>query len=294
MGLRTLCLERLLLVAVLAAGLTPRAEAVSIVGEFTGNWNTPGPTATATFDLYFVKQTPAGAVNGIFDWTCTSGFACSGLEIVSGAVQPSGALAMSTTALVQPVVNLVAANYTATVTLDGQHITNGVTTGSVFAADRVASPIPPDLSVLGGVWAGTWQTPSGSARATFDLVFTNQTPDGAEFDLTGYFDWTCTFGLVCSGREEVAGTLLPDHSIQLATTALVSPFQNLVPDTYSLLLIGDGSQLIGLTGTNSLIRAQHVPEPATALLSMVALLSLWLVRASGYRTARRTAAAIRS
>jgi hypothetical protein len=271
---------KMLFLALCLAGSSFRAGAVSIVGEWQGTWQSAGATATATFDLWFIRQTPAGAVTGIFDWTCTSGFACSGIELAAGTVQASNALTMSTTGFVQPIVNLVPSVYSATVTADGAHIVNGTAgSGTLVSADRIASVIPADISILGGTWQGTWRNAAGTATADFDLVFTSQVADGAEYDVAGYFDWTCTSGFACSGRELIAGTLLPDHSLQLATTGFVAPTVNLVSSVYSLLLIGDGSNLIGLGDNTTLMRAQHVPEPSMLLLAVTALLLLQLQRA---------------
>lgn len=100
-------LLRIASVTVFALGATT-ASATPLTGDWTGTWS--GAGATATFNMTIGPQDHLGRFNGSFDWTCTSGFICSGIENFTGGVGLFDSFTFWTISFVNP-VNLGPAVY---------------------------------------------------------------------------------------------------------------------------------------------------------------------------------------
>lgn len=270
------CFARLAGAALALAVFATPASAVSIVGQWGGQWQTSTGTIQADFDLKVVGQTSGGALQGVFSWTCTAGIPCSGLEIISGTIDGAGQFSMATVALVQPVLNIASATYAGSAAANSlSGFSDGV---NPFSATLISTQLPPGFD-LAGSWSGTWRQPAaGGITADYVLAFTGAVFDGTAFDLTGYFDWTCTSGIACGGREFFDGRLLADRSMQLATTGFGPGAFGLAPANYALLLYED-TRLLGLSdGVNLLTAVAVVPEPSAWSLLALGLLGIALAQ----------------
>lgn len=145
MQLKTLWLRA---AAATALGLgSLAANAGVITGDWLGTWT--GDGVTATFNMTIGPEDVFGRFDGSIDWTCTSGFDCSGLELVSGGVAPLDSFAFWTTGFVNP-KNLGSAVYWGSVTDDGNTLV-GVDNGSpkdTWIAHRNV-PEPSTLALFG-------------------------------------------------------------------------------------------------------------------------------------------------
>ena len=110
-------LPLLRLVAVAVIGLNSvAASATTISGDWTGNWS--GSGITATFNMTIGAEDSLGRFNGFFDWTCTSGATCSGVENFTGGLGLNDSFTFWTTTFVNP-VNLTSSVYWGNITNGG-------------------------------------------------------------------------------------------------------------------------------------------------------------------------------
>jgi PEP-CTERM motif len=127
---------------------------------------------------------------------------------------------------------------------------------------------------ISGDWVGNW---SGSGvTATFNMTV------GAEDSFghyNGFFDWTCTSGITCSGVENFTGATYGVDSFTFWTTTFVNPV-NLGPSVYWGNITNGGLQLVGFdkgpTDTWTATRVNSVPEPGALTLMSLGLLGMGL------------------
>jgi len=141
---------------------------------------------------------------------------------------------------------------------------------TLLAVGLLTAPLAANAALI-GAWTGEWS--NGPYAADFDLTFDSETPAGA---FTGYFDWFCTAGLTCSGREFFAGTLA-GSALTFATTGIAPGAQNLAFASYSGTL-SDPWTIIGTDSGNGRWSARAVPEPGTIALLGLGLVIVGLLR----------------
>jgi hypothetical protein len=155
--------------------------------------------------------------------------------------------------------------------------------GELFTADdvdwyqfEIAYGPPPVAPSVADLTQGTWTvagTLAGTNWSGSTLVFQSQTPVGADFAVTGYFDWIT--GTTARGRELFTGTLLADNTIRLTGTQLQQPV-NLTLGVYVAQLSADGNMILG--GTKGPVPtglpvgagswgAARIPDPTTTDLT---------------------------
>jgi len=130
---------------------------------------------------------------------------------------------------------------------------------------------PAANATLLGTWEGNWS--SGIYAADIDLTFDSESPSGA---FTGYIDWTCTAGIVCSGREFIAG-MLTGSNLAFATTSIAPGAVNQVFASYTGSLLNP-TTIAGTDSANGSWRVVAVSEPATIGLFSLALAGAGLIR----------------
>jgi hypothetical protein len=130
--------------------------------------------------------------------------------------------------------------------------------------------------LTGGIWDVDGIDDHGTSWDASTLLFTSQIPNGADFDLVGYFDWLGSNG--GHGREHFAGKLLADSTIQLTGNSLTSipgyDAPTIVLGNYYAVLESNGNRMAGdWSGVSSGIpgdfTATRLPEPAS--LTMLAI-----------------------
>jgi hypothetical protein len=144
----------------------------------------------------------------------------------------------------------------------------------VTAAAIGLSAATASATTISGDWIGNW---SGSGiTATFNMTVG---PEDAQGRFNGFFDWTCTSGITCSGVENFTGGLGLSDSFTFWTTGFVNPV-NLGPSVYWGNITNNGLTLVGFdkgpTDSWSARRVNSVPEPGALTLMSLGLLGIGL------------------
>jgi hypothetical protein len=135
---------RCLATATLALSAT--TASATITGDWTGTWN--GSGATASFNMNIGAVDSFGRFNGYFDWTCTSGFTCSGRENFTGGVGLFDSFTFWTISFVNP-VNLGSAVYWGNLINDGNTLIGWDSNpGDTWTAQRVRVSEPGSLALM--------------------------------------------------------------------------------------------------------------------------------------------------
>jgi hypothetical protein len=138
-------ITRMLAVAVLSLSAAA-ASATTISGDWTGDWS--GSGITATFNMSVGAQDSLGRFTGFFDWTCTSGITCSGIENFSGGVGLSDSFTFWTTTFSNP-VNLGPSIYWGSILADGNSLVGfDLNPGDRWTATRTSVPEPGTLALM--------------------------------------------------------------------------------------------------------------------------------------------------
>ena len=136
-----------ILVCFLLIGSSMAKADLILTGAWDGTWE--GAGITASFDMV-IDQAADGTITGYFDWTCLSGITCSGREEFAGFFDMTTLLIdFSTTALIDPYVNLGFASYFGEVAADGLTMWGSDSAEGAWSASRVAVTEPGTLALLG-------------------------------------------------------------------------------------------------------------------------------------------------
>ena len=128
------------LTAIAAFGLHGIAAATPITGAWAGNWS--GSGITATFNMTVGAEDSFGHFAGQFDWTCTSGIACSGIESFAGNRVLFDSFAFWTTGFTNP-INLGPSVYLGSIVGNGNTFTGiDSTPGDRWSATRITTSVP--------------------------------------------------------------------------------------------------------------------------------------------------------
>lgn len=145
---------------------------------------------------------------------------------------------------------------------------------SVFVFCSVAK-----ADAIVGIWEGTWDQGGGAGGGTVVMTITDQTPSSPADALTGFFEWVCTFGVVCSGTEFFSGTLTGSF-FDVTGTSLSQASANLGLGRYTGTVSADGNSIVGdlmfpasleSIGTWSVRRVSQIPEPVSMALLALAV-----------------------
>ncbi len=145
---------------------------------------------------------------------------------------------------------------------------------------------------------GQWEV-TGSDTVNWNgsnLIFQNQNPNGADFSVTGYFDWYSNG--TYRGRELFAGTYTANGFLNVSGTQLTNNPVGIVLANYQAEVLSS-SQIINGTwrglsvssngswsATNASANAASVPEPSSVLgLGIMALGGAMLKRHTKKRKA---------
>ena len=140
------------LLATAGLALASTSASATISGDWTGTWT--GSGITATFDMTINPIDSFGRFTGSFDWTCTSGITCSGIENFSGGVGLSDSFTFWTISFVNP-VNLGSSVYWGNMLNDGNTLVGWDSNpGDRWTATRVSEPGMLTIMALGLLVAG--------------------------------------------------------------------------------------------------------------------------------------------
>ena len=130
------------------------------------------------------------------------------------------------------------------------------------------------MPILDGYWQGEWASGDGGVTADFNLFITSMDNDGS---FEGYFEWSCTSGIDCSGTEFFSGILFDNLTIVFETARLLDAF-NITFDDYKGLIWADGSVIFGSTTDGAVWYAEHVAEPGMLALMALGLFAFGVAR----------------
>lgn len=133
------------------------------------------------------------------------------------------------------------------------------------------------INLTQGQWEVTGVDSAASSWSGSKLLFSTQTQNGADFNITGYFDWSSNG--TPRGRELFSGTYAASGLLNVNGTQLINPV-GIVLGNYqaevqssSQIINGTWSGVGALSGTwsatNASANAVSVPEPFTVIGSLV-------------------------
>ncbi|TKB66780.1 MAG: hypothetical protein E8D52_13900 [Nitrospira sp.] len=132
--------------------------------------------------------------------------------------------------------------------------------------------------------AGTWLVKGidngGNRWDGSTLVFEQQTVQGQDFSLSGYFNWVGSGGQF--GRENFTGTLFSNQDLKLSGFEIVHPSIGLGLANYFATLAGSGTEIVNGSWSGTAITASNnwsatlapVPLPAAILLFVPGLVGI--------------------
>jgi hypothetical protein len=92
----------------------------------------------------------------------------------------------------------------------------------MMGAALLGASVTAQAALMVGTYEGTFANPDYPPGGTEVITVTSQTPDGADFDISGYSDWLCNIAGDCHGRELWSGTLFSTDAFQFTGYALVA------------------------------------------------------------------------
>lgn len=156
---------------------------------------------------------------------------------------------------------------------------------SVWLRAVLFSLISMPVYAITALTGDTWDVTGDDGTYIWDgstLVFTTQTPSGADFNIAGYFDWVGSGGQ--SGRELFSGTYFSDDTLLFTGNQLINPVSILLGN-YAASVSPDGNTITGdwdsgvvpgsgIPGDFMAVRSSAVPLPAAVWLFGSGLLGL--------------------